>query len=121
VDADPGQVLRYTLSCRLAGRRFGDQRLDVSPRSAAIRDTERLPIPNSLPFDGFPDHAFETVSAAQHVAEKLHALTRNHGRENTRTRDLIDLVLSAAVSSRHPPSVRRWSWCSASVAPTRSR
>lgn len=90
---DPTQVLRYTLSCRLAGRRFGEQRLDVSPRSAEVHDTERLPIPNSLAFDGYPDHAFETVGAAQHVAEKLHALTRDYGRENTRTRDLIDLVL----------------------------
>jgi predicted nucleotidyltransferase component of viral defense system len=102
---DPTQVLRYTLSCRLAGRRFGEQRLDVSPRSAEIGETERLPIPNSLAFDGFPDHAFETVGAAQHVAEKLHALTRDYGRENTRTRDLVDLVLFIRSGQVTPGSV----------------
>lgn len=35
----------------------------------------------------------ETVSTPQHFAEKLHALTRDYGRENTRVRDLVDLVL----------------------------
>lgn len=104
-DADATRVLRYTLSCRLAGRRIGEQRLDVSPGSAETSDTERLPLPNSLAFDGYPDHAFETVGAAQHVAEKLHALTRDYGRENTRTRDLIDLVLFIRSGLVTPPSV----------------
>jgi hypothetical protein len=34
------------------------------------------------------------VSAEQHFAEKLHALTRDYGaRPNTRIKDLVDLVL----------------------------
>ena len=86
---------RLLLSARLAGRTFVDLHADVSPRaaSAEVVATERLPVPNSLEFDGFPPHEFETVTAAQHFAETVHALTRDYGRENSRTRDLVDLVL----------------------------
>jgi predicted nucleotidyltransferase component of viral defense system len=84
---------RLTVTARLAGREFASVRLDVVARPEEIGPTERLTLPNSLAFDEFPSHQFETVSPAQHFAEKLHALTRDYGRENSRTRDLVDLVL----------------------------
>lgn len=84
---------RFAVTGRLAGRVFGIVKLDVVARPEEVGSTERLVLPNSLAFDGFPAHDFETVSPAQHFAEKLHALTRDYGRENTRTRDLVDLIL----------------------------
>jgi predicted nucleotidyltransferase component of viral defense system len=93
-DDDAGRPgWRASVEGRLAGRQFGSVRVDVVARPQEISSTEWLAIPSSLAFDGFPAHEFETVSAAQHFAEKLHALTRDYGRENTRSRDLLDLVL----------------------------
>jgi len=96
---------RLRLSSRLAGRPFVDLRVDVSARVTELGFTEPLVLPNSLDFDGFPAHDFETVSASQHFAEKLHALTRDYGRENTRTRDLVDLVLLITNGLVTPASV----------------
>ncbi len=83
---------RCAVEARLDGRTFERVRLDIVLRPEEIAATEQLPIPNSLAFAGFPFHDAEVVSPSQQFAEKLHALTRTYGRENTRTHDLADLV-----------------------------
>ena len=57
--------------------------------------TEKLQVPGALPtFDRLSPPQVEVAAPAQHFAEKLHALTRDHGdRLNTRVRDLVDLML----------------------------
>lgn len=85
---------RVSVAARLAGRTFGGLRLDVSPRPHELVVTEHLTLPNSLAFAGIPAVVAEIVDVNRHAAEKLHAMLRDFGdRENTRVRDLVDVVL----------------------------
>jgi predicted nucleotidyltransferase component of viral defense system len=85
---------RFAARALLAGREFARVKIDVVARSEELVSTERLTLPGALAFAGFPRRDVEAVAPAQHFAEKLHALTRRYpGRENTRVRDLLDLLL----------------------------
>ena len=86
---------RFNVVAQLAGKVFASVRLDIAARGDELLATETLQVPGALPdFDRLPPPQVEVASAAQHFAEKLHALTREHGeRPNTRVRDLVDLLL----------------------------
>lgn len=84
---------RYMILARLAGREFAQVRIDVVARTEEISATERLPLPGALVFAGLPIRDVEVVATAQVFAEKLHALTRKYVTENSRVRDLADLVM----------------------------
>ena len=93
-DAAGHVTWRVSVAAILAGRDFGGIRLDVSPRAHELVATERLVLPNSLEFAGVPSTVVEVVDIDRHAAEKFHAMLRDFGdRENTRVRDLVDLVL----------------------------
>ncbi len=85
---------RSQIGAQLAGRPFGRLQLDVSPRLHELDDTDHLPLPNSLEFAGVTTPEIEIVDVDRHAAEKLHAMLKDFGdRENTRVRDLVDLVI----------------------------
>jgi hypothetical protein len=85
---------RFAARALLAGREFARIKIDIVARSEELIATERLMLPGALAFAGFPQRDVEAAAPAQHFAEKLHALTRRYpGRENTRVRDLVDLLL----------------------------
>lgn len=84
---------RFHVHVRLAGRTFERVRVDVVERSDELVATERLALPDLLGFAGIESATVEATDRAQQFAEKLHALTRDYGRPNSRVRDLIDLVL----------------------------
>jgi len=85
---------RVRVAASLAGKLFGGIQLDISPRTHELLVTERLTLPNLLDFAGIPATEVEVVDVNRHAAEKLHAMCRDFGeRENTRVRDLVDLVL----------------------------
>jgi hypothetical protein len=87
-------LARARLECRLAGREFGRIQLDVVRRPYELADTERLRLHGHLRFAGIEPPEVEVVSISRHVAEKFHAmLLRFVDRENTRVRDLADLVI----------------------------
>lgn len=97
---------RFSIEAILAGRQFAQVRLDVVARPEEVTDTERLPLPGLMGFAGYTVRDVEVVSAAQHFAEKLHALTRSYGgRENSRVRDLVDLILLMEDGIDNLPSV----------------
>lgn len=53
-----------------------------------------MTVPNALEFAGFATVEIEIVDIHRHAAEKLHGMLRQFGeRENTRVRDLGDLML----------------------------
>ena len=94
--ADGGGHLtwRCGVAASLAGKRFGGLRLDISPRVHELVATDLLRLPSSLAFAGVGTAEVEVVDVHRHAAEKLHATQRVFpGRENTRVRDLVDLVL----------------------------
>ena len=85
---------RVAVDVQLAGRRFGSIKLDISPRAHELDATDTVAVPNALEFAGFATVAIEIVDVHRHAAEKLHAMLRQFGdRENTRVRDLGDLML----------------------------
>lgn len=93
-DAAGHVTWRVAVDVNLAGRRFGTIRLDVSPRSHELDATDTIELPNALEFAGFGSVDVEIVEIHRHAAEKLHGMLKDFGeRENSRVRDLADLML----------------------------
>lgn len=85
---------RSRVTAALAGKLFGRVRLDVSPRAYELQETDTVPLPNSLAFADIRVPNIEIIDVQRHAAEKLHAMHKDFGdRENTRVRDLVDLVI----------------------------
>lgn len=89
-----GNGWNVRIDASLAGRRFANVRLDVVARGDEVMGTEVLALPGMLSFAGIATREVCAVDRRQHFAEKMHALTRDRGgRENTRVKDLVDMVL----------------------------
>lgn len=85
---------RVKVAAELAGRPFGSVQVDVSPRAHELGATDLVPLPNSLDFAGIAAPLIEIIEVNRHAAEKFHGMLRDFGdRENTRVRDLVDLVI----------------------------
>jgi len=94
LDAAPYGGARFPVDARLAGRTFAKFHLDVSTGDVLSEPYEALAGRDWLGFAGVKTAKFPAVSAEEQFAEKLHAYTLPRvGRENTRVRDLVDLVL----------------------------
>jgi hypothetical protein len=85
---------RVSVSADLAGRPFGVLKLDISPRAQELDATDVMKLPNTLAFAGIGARDIEIIDIHRHAAEKLHAMQKDFGdRENSRVRDLVDLVI----------------------------
>jgi len=85
---------RSSVVANLAGKPFGSVKLDVSPRRHELDQTDAVALPNSLAFAGIDTPTIEIIDVNRHAAEKFHAMLKDFGdRENTRVRDLLDLVI----------------------------
>jgi predicted nucleotidyltransferase component of viral defense system len=90
------RAVRYTVRADLDGRRFEQFPVDVAFSESSPIQAEPLLGANSLEFAEVAVLQLPVVSLEQHVAEKLHAYTGTFGqdgRESTRVKDLVDLVL----------------------------
>ncbi len=94
LDAAPYGGARFPVEARLAGRTFVKFHLDVSTGYVLRQPYESLSGRDWLGFAGAEGVNFPAVSSEEQFAEKLHAYTLpRQGRENTRVKDLVDLVL----------------------------
>ena len=94
---------RFPIESRLAGRLFEPIRLDVNLSASDPRPVEALRLRNHFEFAGLPDVVVPAISSGQQLAEKLHAYTRDYATgENTRAKDLYDMLIIAA-QLRVPP------------------
>lgn len=94
LDAAPYGGARFPVDARLAGRTFVKFHLDVSTGDVLREPYESLSGRDWLGFAGIASANFPAVSPEEQFAEKLHAYTLPRvGRENTRGKDLVDLVL----------------------------
>ena len=85
---------RLSISADLAGKPFGRIPVDISPRAAELHLTDFVELPNSLAFAGISSSTIELVDVDRHAAEKFHAMLKDFGdRDNTRVRDLVDIIL----------------------------
>jgi predicted nucleotidyltransferase component of viral defense system len=93
-DSEGRATWRANVAADLADKPFGRMQVDVSPRMHEIDVTDFIPLPNSLGFAGITTPTIEVVSLDRHIAEKFHGMLKQFpDRENTRVRDLVDLVL----------------------------
>jgi predicted nucleotidyltransferase component of viral defense system len=88
----PGGGLRYVVVARLIGQELVRFKVDVSSQDAVVGTLERHrsdPIVERL---GLARATFPVYPIAQQFAEKIHAYTRPRDVENTRAKDLADMV-----------------------------
>src|SRR5437870_6218995 len=104
----PGvQAYRFTVEARLAGRRFETIRVDVGVGDPLVPPLEVIDGSDLLSFAGIPSPSIRTTSRAQHLAEKVHALTRPFEESiNSRVKDLADIMLLLDLGLPDPPVVR---------------
>ena len=99
---------RYSVEARLDGRRFEAIRVDVGLGDPLIPPFDELTSSDLLSFAGIPRATIRTTSRAQHLAEKVHALTRPiHDRINTRVKDLADILLLMNLGLPDPVTVSK--------------
>ena len=94
LDGDPEGGSRYPVQARMDGRDFARFHVDVGVGDEVLEPLEVVTGEDWLGFGGVAPPSFPIISAEQQFAEKLHAYTLPRGeRVNTRTKDLIDMVL----------------------------
>jgi hypothetical protein len=104
----PGGGIRCTVEARLAGRAFARFHLDVGFGDAVLDPPEWVVGSDLLAFVGVPAARVALYPLAQQIAEKIHAYTFPwEDRDNTRVKDLVDLVLLVQSESLEPKRVRR--------------
>jgi hypothetical protein len=94
LDGAPEGGSRYPVQARMDGRDFARFHVDVGVGDELLEPLEIVTGEDWLGFGGIAPPSFPIISAEQQFAEKLHAYTLPRGeRVNTRTKDLIDMVL----------------------------
>lgn len=90
-----GTVVRFRVAANLAGRIFEQLSVDVGFGDRLSAEPDVLTGPNLLQFADVAPVPVPTLPLAQHIAEKVHAYTqtRSGERENSRVKDLVDLLL----------------------------
>ncbi len=106
--AMPGGGIRCPVEARLAGRTFAHFHLDVGFGDAVLDPPEWVTGSALLDFAGIPAARIALYPMAQQFAEKIHAYTFPwQDRDNTRVKDLVDLVLLIHSGQIEPERARR--------------
>ena len=85
---------RYPVGAQMDGREFARFHVDVGIGDEVLEPLDIVTGRDWLGFGGVAPPSFPVISAEQQFAEKLHAYSLPRGeRANTRTKDLIDMVL----------------------------
>jgi Nucleotidyl transferase AbiEii toxin, Type IV TA system len=94
LEGAPGGGSRYPVQARMNGRDFARFNVDIGIGDEVLEPLDVVTGEDWVGFAGVGPPCFPMISAEQHFAEKLHAYTLPRGeRANTRTKDLIDMVL----------------------------
>jgi predicted nucleotidyltransferase component of viral defense system len=94
LEGAPERGSRYPVGAQMDGRDFARFHVDVGIGDEVLEPLEIVTGRDWLGFGGVAPPSFPVISAEQQFAEKLHAYSLPRGeRVNTRTKDLIDMVL----------------------------
>lgn len=94
LDGAPEGGNRYPIQAQTDGRDFARFHVDIGVGDEVLEPLEVVTGEDWLGFGGVAPPSLPIISAEQQFAEKLHAYTLPRGeRVNTRTKDLIDMVL----------------------------
>ncbi len=104
----PGGGVRCSVETRLAGKVFAWFHLDVGLGDTVLDPPEWVEGSSLLHFAGIPTARVACYPASQQFAEKVHAYTFPwRDRDNTRVKDLVDLVLLVNSGLLEPKRVKR--------------
>ncbi len=92
---------RHNVSAIINNETFAEFKLDVGA-DFLIDEVEQIPGKNWLEFCGIAPPIIPMISIAQQFAEKLHSYTLPREQINTRSKDLIDLILLLEIKNRPP-------------------
>ena len=84
---------RFNITARVGSRIFDSFHIDCTTGDALIDPFDVLTVGDGLAFAGIPSAKVQAIREGQHFAEKLHALCRIRTKQNSRVKDLFDLVL----------------------------
>jgi len=93
---DEIDTFRFNVSVNYSdGREFAKNlKIDVGFADPWLGEPEPVTAPPYLEFAGIPPTTVQAVPVEQHIAEKIHAFSRDYGgRESSRVKDLVDMVL----------------------------
>jgi hypothetical protein len=95
----PGGGLRVRVVARVAGVEFATFAIDLTSGDTVV-DAPETPVGSDLlAFAGIAPLQFPVYPVTQHPAEKLHAHTLPRTQDNTRAKDLVDMVTIAAMET----------------------
>jgi len=101
------QPVRCSVQAQLGGRTFESFHVDLGCGEQWVGALTRMPVTSLLEFADIPAVEFPCFPLGHHLAEKVHALVRPRGgRDNSRVKDLVDLVLVAETSQVDPAELR---------------
>ncbi len=84
---------RFNVTSRIGSRVFDSFHIDCTTGDALIDPFDVITVGSGLSFAGVPTAKVNAIREEQHFAEKLHALCRPRARQNSRVKDLFDMVL----------------------------
>ena len=94
LDGAPEGGSRYPVDARMDGREFARFHVDVGIGDEVLEPLDVVEGRDWLGFGGIAPPSFPVISREQQFAEKVHAYSLPRGdRVNTRTKDLIDMLL----------------------------
>jgi predicted nucleotidyltransferase component of viral defense system len=94
LDGAPEGGSRYPVDARMDGREFARFHVDVGIGDEVLEPLDIVEGRDWLGFGGIAPPSFPVISREQQFAEKVHAYSLPRGdRVNTRTKDLIDMLL----------------------------
>lgn len=103
-----GSAARYRVIARLAGRVFERVVVDVGFGSVGFDAADSITAPDLLGFAGIEPVTVPALSLELHVAEKVHAYTRQYETgASSRVKDLVDLILICSHTPFTAASLRR--------------
>lgn len=107
--ANESNTVRYHVTAQIAGRTFEEITVDVGFGEQIFAEPEALRGPELLTFADITPVEVPALPLADHIAEKLHAYTRDYpgGKPSTRVKDLIDLAIISSLFSMNASRLRK--------------
>jgi hypothetical protein len=106
LDGAPYAGARYPVDAHMAGRTFAKFHVDIAAGDPVLEPIEHIVGRDWLAFAGIESFSFPAIAKEQQFAEKVHAYTLPRpDRQNTRVRDILDLLLLVR-TDMHIPSVK---------------
>jgi hypothetical protein len=108
-DTDDFRAIRFHVTAELAGRVFDQFVVDVGFADSISATPDEIETSDLLSFAEIEPIRVPALPLPQHIAEKVHAYTRKYGasgRESTRPKDLVDILLIAGSEPLDAASLR---------------